>query len=496
VVSKTVQDAPGGQPTPLEVEREAQRLADAGEWQALTTLLSLHLDPKARPRTILLAAMAATETQNQKLLDHVISLAVGSDLPPHIVLAIARRLAMAGEASAAWGVLLADKSVMGSERERAAVTGVLAFIVQFSKDRNLRLAAIALKQRLVGIKAPVQPDQRIIWGTEQPPDDLAGQTSPVQLFNRSAVAPAVLAELQEVQAAFESSLGKNVPPQLAVYNNVLVNRYGQVWRDDGKVLISPKQPIPPGSLAASKSAESVERAVLAIEDAGLYHWLCEWMPSLFWAIYEGSDAPALLMSDKPASYQTASLDLLTTTTPRLAVGNAIRVQRLYVGERRPLTYRYRGAYAEGFRRINRAASEQAPVRTPANIYLSRRDASRRPIKNELELIESLERQGFTAVELSRMTMAEQVVLFANARNIVAPHGAGLSHLLAKEGPAKVLEIFPMSAGSMSLRYNFARISRLRGHTHGLHLERINPGTNEWTVGVDAVMREVETFFVK
>lgn len=496
MVSKATQDSISVKPTPLEVEREAQKLADAGEWQALTTFLSPHLSHQARPRTILLATIAATETRTQKLLDDVIGLTVGADLPSHITLAIARRLAMTGEASAAWGVLLAGRPLTASEHDMPAVTGVLGFIVQFSKDRNLRLAAIALKRRLSGIKAQVQPDQKVTWGTEHPPAALVRPINPVQLFNEAVATPAVLSELLDVRSAFETSLGRNVPPQLAVYDNVLVNRHGQVWRDSGQVIISPKQPIPPESVAASRSAESVEHAILAIEDAGFYHWLCEWMPSLFWAVYQDSNAPALLMSDRPAAYQTASLDLLSTATPRLAAGDAVRVRRLYIGDRRPLTYRYRGAYAEGFRRINQAALAQAPAHTPANIYLSRRDASRRPIKNELNLIESMERLGFTSVELSGMTMAEQVALFAKARNIVAPHGAGLSHLLAKENPAKVLEIFPMSAGSMSLRYNFARISRLRGHTHGLHLERINPSTNEWTVDVDAVMREAEAFFAE
>ncbi|RKK02705.1 DUF563 domain-containing protein [Pseudoroseomonas wenyumeiae] len=480
--------------TPLEAEREAQRLADAGQWQELAEFLSPNLGPKARPRTLLLATIAATETHTRKLLDGVIDLTVGSDLPPHIVLAIARRLAMAGETSAAWGVLLADKQLTASESSIPAVIGILSLIVQFSKDRNLRLGAIALKRRLSGVKTPVQPDQKITWGAEHPPADLACPTNPVLLFNQSVAAPAVVAELQEVRTAFESSLSREVPPQIAIYDNVLVNRYGQVWRDDGRVIISSKHPIPPESLAASRSAASVEHAMLAMEDAGFYHWLCEWMPSLFWSVYQGKDGPTFLMSDKPAGYQAASLDLLTTAIPRHAAGDAIRVKRLYVGDRRPLTYRYREAYAEGFRRINKAALDQAPTRTPANIYLSRRDASRRPIKNELDLIESLERVNFTAVELSRLTMAEQVALFANAQNIIAPHGAGLSHLLAKEQPARVLEIFPMSAGSMSLRYNFARISRLRGHTHGLHLERINPSTNEWAVNVDAVIREAGRFF--
>jgi replication fork clamp-binding protein CrfC len=47
---------------------------------------------------------------------------------------------------------------------------------------------------------------------------------------------------------------------------------------------------------------------------------------------------------------------------------------------------------------------------------------------------------------------------------------------------------------MSLRYNFARISRLRQHDHALYLDRINPITNEWAVDVEKVVQEAGRMF--
>jgi capsular polysaccharide biosynthesis protein len=477
--------------TPLFVEREAQKLADAGEWDALALFVSPHLTRTARARTLFLATMAATETQSSKLLDAVIGLAVAADLPAHIALGIARRMAMAGEVSAAWGVLLTATSLTGDKQHGPAIAGILAIIVQFSKDRALRLAATAYQQRLAGMAAPVRSDRIITWGTEQPPSALARPANPVRLFNEDMAPPAVLAELEQVRATFEGALTRDVRPTVHVYDNVLVNRSGQVWRDGGEVIVSTNRPVPAASMAAAADARVIGNGILAMEDAGLYHWLCEWLPSLFWAAYQGAASPAILLSDRAAGYQIPSLDMLTTEAARVLVGDAIRVERLHVGDRRLLNYRYWGAYQEGFRRINAAARTQATSAAGTDIYISRRDASRRPIVNEPEVGEALARVGFTCVELSGMSLAEQVVLFGKARRIVAPHGAGLSHLLAMEGTAKVLELFPMSAGSMSLRYNFARLSRLRGHTHALHLERINPLTNAWRIDVSRLLRTVD-----
>ena len=75
------------------------------------------------------------------------------------------------------------------------------------------------------------------------------------------------------------------------------------------------------------------------------------------------------------------------------------------------------------------------------IYVSRRDASKRRIINEEEILRILERYGFERVELGALPLLEQMALFRGAEAIVAPHGAGLSHIAFCDPKTVLLECF-------------------------------------------------------
>lgn len=76
------------------------------------------------------------------------------------------------------------------------------------------------------------------------------------------------------------------------------------------------------------------------------------------------------------------------------------------------------------------------------IYISRAKASRRRVVNETQVVNLLERWGFREVFLESMTVAQQALLFASAKYIVAPHGAGLANLAFCHPGTRVIEIFP------------------------------------------------------
>lgn len=85
--------------------------------------------------------------------------------------------------------------------------------------------------------------------------------------------------------------------------------------------------------------------------------------------------------------------------------------------------------------------EDAPPTQGALIYISRRDSPGRQVENEDEVIACLEAFGFQVVTLSGMSVAEQAALFASARVVVGPHGAGFSNLLFCKPGTIVLEFF-------------------------------------------------------
>jgi hypothetical protein len=74
------------------------------------------------------------------------------------------------------------------------------------------------------------------------------------------------------------------------------------------------------------------------------------------------------------------------------------------------------------------------------IFISRKDTHRR-ILNEDEIFDLFQEKGFVRYELSKMSAAEQIMLFHNAEIIIAEHGAGITNILFAKPNTKFFEIF-------------------------------------------------------
>ena len=75
------------------------------------------------------------------------------------------------------------------------------------------------------------------------------------------------------------------------------------------------------------------------------------------------------------------------------------------------------------------------------IYVSRAGARRRRVVGEEALRAELEARGFVTVRLEERSWAEQIALFRAAREVVAPHGAGLANLVFCAPGTRVVELF-------------------------------------------------------
>lgn len=81
---------------------------------------------------------------------------------------------------------------------------------------------------------------------------------------------------------------------------------------------------------------------------------------------------------------------------------------------------------------------------PERLYISRSQTVWRKILNEEDIQDFLREKGFVSLTLENMTIKEQAIYFANAKVIVAPHGAGLVNLVFCQSGTKVIEIFTPS----------------------------------------------------
>ncbi len=189
-----------------------------------------------------------------------------------------------------------------------------------------------------------------------------------------------------------------------------------------------------------------------------YHWLIDGLGR--WSVSPEASFPCLLPSSG-APFQHAGPALAPGLAARaltLRPGEAIEVGRLH------WTASLTGAgtrFHPALRRLGAAMRSSVSAADRPAIYVCRDDTSNRPLRNEAEAMRLCADRGFHVVRLATLPVAEQVALFAGARRIVAPHGAGLANLLFCQPGAKLLELhmdryvnwcFRRLAATMEVRY--------------------------------------------
>jgi capsular polysaccharide biosynthesis protein len=110
------------------------------------------------------------------------------------------------------------------------------------------------------------------------------------------------------------------------------------------------------------------------------------------------------------------------------------------------------------------------------IYVSRSDASRRKVLNEVELMEHLEKRGFKMVIPRKYNIADQSKLFEDAEIIIGPHGMGLTNILFSNNLKTVIELFPTTWYPNC----YLRTAQIKGakNYYGLFYDADDPNTKE------------------
>ena len=125
------------------------------------------------------------------------------------------------------------------------------------------------------------------------------------------------------------------------------------------------------------------------------------------------------------------------------------------------------------------------------IYISRNDALYRKIINENEVEDYLRNIGFEIVQMSKLPFLEQVKICAEARIVVAPHGAGLSNTVFCKN-AKILETFSPSYVNVS----FWILANHVGNEYYYLLGKDEPGNSpppwkNYTINMELFKKTIE-----
>ncbi len=145
---------------------------------------------------------------------------------------------------------------------------------------------------------------------------------------------------------------------------------------------------------------------------------------------DSSGAPTLLLPQLDVFWKWESLGLLVP--PGTASFAVYPRGRVYVQRLLCVPPSAEGAIPlvllDAFNRMREAVLCGVPARPWRRIYVARTDTDKRLLANEAALIARAEQAGFTAVVPSKLSVADQVRMFAEASHILAPHGAGLTNI--------------------------------------------------------------------
>jgi hypothetical protein len=284
-------------------------------------------------------------------------------------------------------------------------------------------------------------------------------------------------------------------PSVREFRNVFVNRLGQIWRPDGKIIRDNVSRIPMASHEAGAFARRIPVACLAINRYGgnFHHWMADLVPSLAWRLQEGAKDIPLIISDNATDFMRSSLAVLGISPSSLEeAGDAVFVECLYDGETTGPKILPDGAHRsvlERFReeadRLSGSDSLHAPL-----VYISRRDSKIRALSNEEALEKAVAEIGFRVLQFGSLSLLEQIAAIRHAKFVLGPHGAGFTHILFSRPETHFFEITPYQPGSAQNRYCMARLSRIMGNHHTIWLEPVDSATGAWSASIEQIVKIV------
>lgn len=176
-------------------------------------------------------------------------------------------------------------------------------------------------------------------------------------------------------------------------------------------------------------------------EENLYHWMIYHLLQVLILEKEGHRFRKVLLAGTVKDFQDMSLRALGIP--------AERIERLKKGEKREITFRVPVSppadegYDELYRTLRgRLLPCGRGEGLGKRIYITRRDATKRHVANEDELMANLAERGFTMVCPGELPWTEQIAAFAHADWIVGPHGAGFTNILFARPGSRLVELFP------------------------------------------------------
>lgn len=468
-------------PSPAALLRRCALLWGEQKFQELLDLLRDYPDADAAPRLLRLKLMAALAVNDPAVLDSQTPLLAVSSNPPKAAFGLIREMDRRGFRDAAAEILLSQDAL----HDHPTFIRQIGRCISNRPDSPMldRLQAALTKASKGGVDIVREASD---FAAPVRGSDLSLGT--VTMRGSTATAREHLKRLARDTASFKARLKKPRDATIEEYHNVFIDRLGQIWSEDGAIIVSRGLPIAP---VTRQDVPNLPIGLnLVTKTRGIYHFLVDRIPLLAWMMDNDAarDVPVLLNGGAPG-FERELMDLAGFGEDRVyAIKDVIFVERLVMvigGFETLAGWHHIAPVMDGMVERARRIARQQGTSLPDQVYISRSMASRRPMTNEDAVHDAMTARGITVLHFETLPVWHQIAIASHARTIVAPHGAGLAHLVAAATGTQVIEIVPINARAYVLRWNYARLSLLKRLRYAAWIEEQHiPRSDKWTTSID------------
>jgi hypothetical protein len=313
--------------------------------------------------------------------------------------------------------------------------------------------------------------------------------------------PSLAIQREELRRGLEQAERKILAykvPDVYELEDVFVNRHGEIWKGDGTFLRRVnKAEDYPMQRSAVQNIESLLNACTVEGSKNPYLWCTRHLASYAWRWELTGVDMAVGISDSARTWVPESIGLAAKEAPEIIpVGDAVFARRLILSDVSMHVLARHDAYRTSFDRILERAEALGGHPNTMPVYISRRDATRRSMRNELQLEEALQARGVKIITLTGLSLVEKIKWLRHAPLIIAPHGAGLGLVVFGKIGRKVLEILPVHTPFSHHRVNMPNLSRIMGHEHHHYLALPVRAYDDdsWELNLDDFLRFLDGSF--
>lgn len=176
---------------------------------------------------------------------------------------------------------------------------------------------------------------------------------------------------------------------------------------------------------------------------GYFHWMCDFLPKLLVAEKYLVQYTLVLPDNHKYTYIVDSLKIFNNINlvrfsdkQYISCSEAIIADKVSCsGDNNPfIMLNIRDKFLKYYKPLT------DPDLFAPNLYVSRSKAKGRFIINEKEVIETLEQLGFKTIFFEDYSLADQIKLTYNCKNLIGLHGANLTNLMFMNPNSNILEL--------------------------------------------------------